>query len=72
MRDERPSVRCPACHVSPLVGQMWVCGPDGCGAFFDTFETRARCPECGAVFSWTDCPSCGRRTAHAAWYGAAG
>ena len=72
MPRERAGVRCPACGVAPVVGQQWVCSPDGCGASFDTFETGARCPACAAVFSWTDCPTCGRRSAHAAWYRTAG
>jgi hypothetical protein len=47
---------------------MWMCAPDGCGALFDTFETRARCPQCDAQFSWTACLACGQASAHQAWY----
>jgi rubrerythrin len=53
-------------------GALWRCAPDGCGAIFDTFETRARCPACQAQFAWTACPSCRAVSAHAAWYRAAG
>ena len=66
--EPRPNVACPACGVSPYVGQQWSCSPDGCEGSFDTFETGARCPHCDAQFAWTDCPACGQRTAHRAWY----
>lgn len=66
--DRRPGIACPACGVAPRIGTQWACGPDGCGAPFDTFETRARCPRCGAQFTWTWCPSCGKASAHRAWY----
>jgi hypothetical protein len=65
---ERTNVACPACGVAPRVGQMWACQPDGCGALFDTFATRARCPGCDAQFPWTECLACGGRFAHVAWY----
>ena len=64
----RSGVACPACGVSPLVGTPWTCSPDGCGGQFDTFETHGRCPHCDAQFRWTQCPSCGRASAHNAWY----
>ena len=48
---------CPACHTAPRVGKFWGCGH--CHTTFDTFETRARCPTCGATFQTTRCPSCG-------------
>ena len=48
---------CPACHTAPRVGKFWGCG--NCHTAFDTFETRARCPACGAVFGSTRCTNCG-------------
>ena len=48
---------CPSCHNAPRVGKFWGCGH--CHTAFDTFETRAQCPKCGATFGSTRCPSCG-------------
>jgi len=64
----RGDIACPACGFSPFAGMMWMCAPDGCGTSFDTFATRAHCPQCGAHFQWTACPACGKATAHEAWY----
>ena len=64
----RAGIACPHCGWQPSVGAQWVCAPDGCGTSWDTFETRARCPGCGARFPWTDCHACGRRSPHEDWY----
>jgi hypothetical protein len=64
----RAGIACPGCGLSPRVGTMWVCAPDGCGAAFDTFATQGRCPNCDARFTWTQCPHCHRSSAHEAWY----
>lgn len=53
----RFGVACPACHAAPRVGKFWSCGH--CHTTFDTFETRARCPACGASFDSTRCLNCG-------------
>lgn len=66
--EGRAGIACPACAYTPPVGMQWSCSPDGCGGTFDTFKTRAKCPHCDAQFPWTQCPSCGRASAHAAWY----
>jgi hypothetical protein len=66
--EPRPDIACPACGYVPTKGATWHCSPDGCGAFFDTFETHARCPQCEAQFAWTGCPACGKASAHRAWY----
>jgi acetylornithine deacetylase/succinyl-diaminopimelate desuccinylase-like protein len=63
-----PRHRLPECSVSPAIGTLWTCSPDGCGGRFDTFDTRGRCPHCGAQFAWTMCPSCHIVSAHRAWY----
>ena len=48
---------CPACKTSPTIGQFWKCGK--CGQAFDTFETRAVCPQCTTQFPITKCMDCG-------------
>jgi Zn-dependent protease len=48
---------CPSCGAAPPIGALWVCG--GCRQAFDTFETRAVCPQCGAQFAATRCVDCG-------------
>ena len=53
----REGFSCPACKMAPLVGPIWKC--DKCRTSFDTFQTRAACPNCGAQFSVTRCPDCG-------------
>ena len=48
---------CPACHTAPRAGAFWGCG--NCHTAFDTFETRAQCPKCGATFGSPRGPVCG-------------
>ena len=48
---------CPVCKTSPTIGQFWKCGK--CGQAFDTFETRAVCPQCTTQFHITKCMDCG-------------
>jgi Zn-dependent protease len=61
----RPEFCCPTCKASPPVGEYWVCGQ--CGKPFDTFQTHASCPHCGARFSSTRCLDCGRLNPIDAW-----
>jgi Zn-dependent protease len=56
---------CPSCEQAPIIGPLWRC--DQCRQPFDTFETRATCPHCGAQFPVTRCPECGRSHAMAEW-----
>jgi Zn-dependent protease len=56
---------CPLCKVSPPRGAYWVCGK--CRAAFDTFETHAHCPNCGAQFAVTRCVDCGRSSTFEDW-----
>ena len=56
---------CPSCGSAPPIGALWVCG--GCRQPFDTFETRAVCPRCGAQFSATHCVDCGSLHPIADW-----
>jgi Zn-dependent protease len=48
---------CPSCGTPPPIGNLWVCAR--CRMAFDTFETHASCPQCGAQFATTRCVDCG-------------
>ena len=60
LREEKTPRRqgfaCPSCHIAPPVGARWKCGR--CRQLFDTFETRAACPGCGAQYPATMCLHC--------------
>lgn len=53
----RPGYACPSCRQAPVIGAYWRC--DKCLRGFDTFETQAVCPHCGATFDQTRCLDCG-------------
>jgi hypothetical protein len=61
----RGGFACPECRQAPIIGPLWRC--DKCLKPFDTFETRATCPHCGAQFPVTRCPECGRSRSMAEW-----
>jgi Zn-dependent protease len=61
----RAGFACPSCLSAPPLGALWSCGR--CRAPFDTFETGARCPACGAVFAETRCADCGRLSPLGEW-----
>lgn len=48
---------CATCKTSPPIGEYWKCGR--CGRPFDTFQTRAACPNCKTQYSQTKCLDCG-------------
>ena len=50
---------CPSCKTAPPVGAFWKCSR--CGQPFDTFQTRAVCPNCAAQFPMTSCLDCRAR-----------
>jgi Zn-dependent protease len=54
----RDGFSCPTCNTAPPVGEFWKCGK--CGQAFDTFQTHAACPHCGAQYAKTKCLDCGR------------
>jgi len=56
---------CPTCKSSPPIGDYWICGQ--CRKPFDTFQTQAACPHCGARFGSTRCLDCGRLNPIEAW-----
>jgi Zn-dependent protease len=53
----RDGFMCPSCQTAPPIGAWWTCSQ--CGKPFDTFETQAVCPHCGAQFEVTRCLDCG-------------
>jgi Zn-dependent protease len=59
---------CPSCGSAPPLGALWVCGQ--CRKPFDTFETHATCPHCGAQFAGTRCFDCGSVHPMSEWTGA--
>ena len=48
---------CPSCEAAPPIGEFWKCSH--CGQPFDTFQTHATCPRCGAQYPVTKCLDCG-------------
>ncbi|MBY0232635.1 MAG: M50 family metallopeptidase [Gemmataceae bacterium] len=57
----RTDCACPSCHSAPFAGPLWVC--DECRTRFDVYETRGKCPACGAWYLQQACLGC-RATAH--------
>jgi hypothetical protein len=68
----RPHIRCPRCEWRHDWRRHWGC--ECCGVHFDTFVTRANCPDSGCGKSWTFtwCPGCGECSPHEDWYAAIG
>lgn len=56
---------CPSCKSVPPVGEYWIC--DRCQRKFDTFLTKAVCPQCAAQFAATRCFDCGRSHSMSEW-----
>lgn len=52
----RDGFACPRCHSAPPLGNYWKCRQ--CGTSFDTFQTGASCPTCGARYDVTTCLDC--------------
>jgi predicted RNA-binding Zn-ribbon protein involved in translation (DUF1610 family) len=61
----RAGFACPACGKPPALASIWRCAR--CFKPFDTFETRAICPHCGAQFPVTQCLDCGAARPLAEW-----
>jgi Zn-dependent protease len=61
----RDGFKCPSCHAAPPIGSWWACSQ--CRQPFDTFETMAVCPHCGARFEATRCLDCGEMHPISAW-----
>ena|SRR5688500_9340100 len=64
----RVKIRCPLCAWKHDWKAHWGC--ELCGAVFDTFRTRAHCPDptCGNSWKLTWCPKCHRPSPHEDWY----
>jgi Zn-dependent protease len=58
---------CPNCGMNPPRGTFWVCS-EHCQTRFDLFDTRGRCPGCGAWFLKPECPHCGRLNHIDRWF----
>src|SRR5208337_1329110 len=56
---------CPSCKAAPPVGKFWKCSR--CGEAFDTFQTRALCPNCAAQVAVTPCPYCRAQNPSSEW-----
>lgn len=52
----REGYLCPSCGAAPHVGAHWKCA--SCNQTFDTFESGAVCPWCGAQYNMTMCMDC--------------
>ena len=65
----REGFACPVCKTAPLRGELWRCGK--CNQTFDTFETQAVCPHCGAQYAVTACFDCGNLRPISEWIAAA-
>lgn len=61
----REGFSCPACKSAPPRGELWKCHK--CLIEFDTFESRAVCPQCGTPFPVTVCFDCGRPSPMSEW-----
>ena len=69
-------IRCPICKWQPNSSSRWFCAdcdfPEyfygGCGAMWNTFETRGLCPRCDHRWRWTSCLRCGGWARHDDWY----
>jgi Zn-dependent protease len=61
----REGFACPSCKEPPIRGTLWRCAR--CQKPFDTFETMAVCPHCGAEFPLTQCFECGTTSPVTDW-----
>jgi len=61
----REGFACPSCKVAPPVGNYWKCSR--CGKAFDTFQSRATCPNCGVDYPLTMCLDCRKQNPLSGW-----
>src|SRR5262245_29181454 len=74
--DTPGRIRCPHCDWEPAPSSRWMCSwsdtPEpyfsACGAVWNTFSTRGRCPGCEHQWQWTSCLHCGEWSRHEEWY----
>ena len=65
----REGFACPSCGVHPPIGALWKCAQ--CTQTFDTFQSMAVCPHCGAQFPNTMCGECQKKNPISEWAAAA-
>lgn len=67
-----PKIRCPLCGWEPRAGSRWYCWSanytEGCGHYWNTFDTHGQCPQCKKRHANTDCHGCKRWSPHEDWY----
>jgi Zn-dependent protease len=61
----RGGFACPSCRKAPPIGDYWRCKQ--CQQGFDTFQTGAVCPHCGAGYPATVCLDCRRSSPMSEW-----
>ena len=70
-------IRCPLCAWRPTPASTWCCFVgegtpeppfEWCGAQWNTFTTRGRCPGCQHQWKWTSCLRCSGFSLHEDWY----
>ena len=67
-RHRKRRIRCPHCGWQPDGKPYWQC--ELCYTVFDTFATRAHCPNraCGNSWPQTQCIRCNILSPHEQWY----
>ena len=65
----REGFTCPSCGAHPPIGPLWKCAQ--CQQTFDTFQSMAICPHCGAQFPNTMCGECQKMSPIGEWAEAA-
>ena len=62
-------IACPKCNWEPDGGAYWGCD---CGCVWNTFDTAAKCPQCGKQWEFTQCVpfkgGCPETSPHLEWY----
>jgi Zn-dependent protease len=61
----RGGYACPSCRKAPPIGEYWRCNQ--CQQGFDTFQSGAVCPHCGAAYPATVCLDCRRSSPMSEW-----
>jgi Zn-dependent protease len=61
----REGFACPSCRTAPPLGAVWKCAK--CQQLFDTFASRAVCPNCAAQYPVTTCGDCRRQAPMSEW-----
>lgn len=74
--NSKPRIRCPHCKWQPERSSRWGCLPmgapenfrGGCGASWNTFDTKGVCPGCTYKWRHTSCLACEKTSLHEDWY----